>query len=239
MRPGEMLPGEHDLAAVVGVSRMTLRRALARLEEEGRVSRRRGDGTRVCPAPVFPGSGRTADTLAQLLQMGRQMTTRALSVEEVAAPPNAALGLDLPPAARARRADLVRLMGDVPVSHLSAFFPASPQFRSVTRSAIASRPLLALTEELGGPVRELTQTVSAVLADPGFAKLLALDAGSPLVRIERRLVGRNGPLQYSIAHYRADCFSVETVEVMEGKRWRREVRMKFAERDGQRGEPAA
>ena len=40
-----MLPGENALAAEFGVSRPTLRRALAELEEEGVIGRRNGVGT--------------------------------------------------------------------------------------------------------------------------------------------------------------------------------------------------
>ncbi|MEW6434882.1 MAG: GntR family transcriptional regulator [Myxococcota bacterium] len=45
--PGEHLPPERSLAAALGVSRLTLRAALARLEAEGLVRARQGDGVRV------------------------------------------------------------------------------------------------------------------------------------------------------------------------------------------------
>ena len=50
------LPGEQTLAAEMGVSRVTLRRALASLEEDGVIDRRRGAGTFLSasgkPAPI-------------------------------------------------------------------------------------------------------------------------------------------------------------------------------------------
>jgi GntR family transcriptional regulator, transcriptional repressor for pyruvate dehydrogenase complex len=46
-KPGESLPGERELAAELGISRLTLRSALAHLESEGLVRAVHGSGTRV------------------------------------------------------------------------------------------------------------------------------------------------------------------------------------------------
>jgi DNA-binding GntR family transcriptional regulator len=46
-RPGDRLPPELELAAMLGVSRGTLRTALDRLEEAGEITRRQGSGTYV------------------------------------------------------------------------------------------------------------------------------------------------------------------------------------------------
>jgi DNA-binding FadR family transcriptional regulator len=45
--PGTLLPPERELAVTLGVSRLTLRAALARLEAEGLVRARQGDGVHV------------------------------------------------------------------------------------------------------------------------------------------------------------------------------------------------
>ena len=44
------LPGEQALAAQLSVSRQTLRQALAVLEQEGLIEKRRGSGSFLCPA---------------------------------------------------------------------------------------------------------------------------------------------------------------------------------------------
>src|SRR6266567_7967653 len=50
-RPGDRLPPEHELGAMLGVSRGTLRIALERLEATGEIVRRQGSGTFVASVP--------------------------------------------------------------------------------------------------------------------------------------------------------------------------------------------
>jgi DNA-binding transcriptional MocR family regulator len=66
--PHAVLPPERSLAAVLTMSRTTVVAAYQTLREQGRVERRRGSGTSVCPAPgrepvsvpTFAGSGHTS-----------------------------------------------------------------------------------------------------------------------------------------------------------------------------------
>src|ERR1035438_4918721 len=52
--PGDMLPTHAELAATVGVSLITVRRALDELERAGRVRRHQGLGTFLARPPIRP-----------------------------------------------------------------------------------------------------------------------------------------------------------------------------------------
>ncbi len=85
--PGEALPAERELAVSLGVSRLTLRAALSRLEAEGLVRARQGDGVRV----LDPAQHATLDILAHTsvatrpeLFRGFLELRRALAAEVVA-----------------------------------------------------------------------------------------------------------------------------------------------------------
>ena len=70
-RQGDRLPPEHEVAAMLGVSRGTLRSALARLEEAGEIVRRQGSGTFVGRTAVPSALGR-APRSARALLVGRR-----------------------------------------------------------------------------------------------------------------------------------------------------------------------
>jgi DNA-binding GntR family transcriptional regulator len=84
-RPGDHLPPEHDLAAMLGVSRGTLRTALGRLEARGEVVRRQGSGTFVgrvtMPHTLVEGLERLESYASLARRLGLSLTHRDLRIE--------------------------------------------------------------------------------------------------------------------------------------------------------------
>jgi DNA-binding FadR family transcriptional regulator len=87
---GSLLPPERDLAERFGISRPTLRAALARLEAEGLVRSRQGEGVRVLPFQASAGmellpwlltyQGANASLVAQFLELRRALAGEAVSL---------------------------------------------------------------------------------------------------------------------------------------------------------------
>ena len=98
------LPVEQDLAAEHGVSRATVRRALAALEEESLITRRQGSGSFVSldgkPRPI---AADFSDALAHLTAMGRATSVQLLAFGYEEAPATVADALGLSPGALVQR----------------------------------------------------------------------------------------------------------------------------------------
>jgi GntR family transcriptional regulator len=99
-RQGDRLPPEHEVAAMLGVSRGTLRSALRRLEESGEIVRRQGSGTFVGRMAVPTAFGERLERLepysSVAARRGLKLTAVDLKIEHRAVGGEAgeALGLD-------------------------------------------------------------------------------------------------------------------------------------------------
>jgi DNA-binding GntR family transcriptional regulator len=87
-RPGDRLPPEHELGAMLGVSRGTLRTALERLETTGEIVRRQGSGTFVAsvprPSPLDEGLERLESYTSLAHRRGIKLTLGELSIDREA-----------------------------------------------------------------------------------------------------------------------------------------------------------
>lgn len=221
---GDPLPGEQALAATHRVSRITVRRALAELEREGLIDRRRGAGTFVNRRDVVkPVIADLADVLKNLVEMGKSTDVRLLSFGYLEPPPSIVEALRLAPGERAQRSVRVRIIDGKPFSYLTTHVP---ERIGVTYSEpeLASQPLLALLERSGVSVDRATQEISAVLASPDVAGALDVDIGSALIALTRVVYdGRNRGVEHLHALYRPDRYAfrmdLERTGGNGGRRW--------------------
>jgi GntR family transcriptional regulator len=204
---GSIVPTEHILAERFAVSRITARRALDELAQQGLVERKRRIGTRVifhaAPAHIDANIDQAVESL---LAFGRDTTVRVLDLGEVAADGVIAEALGVAPGTPVLRAIRIRVRNGEPIGQVVSYTAAS--LGSVlTRHALTSKPLLALLLCSGARIGAGQQTVSAVAADPVLAEALQLEARAPLLRVERHVHDEAGkPLLLTIAHYRGDRY---------------------------------
>ena len=206
---GRRLPNENELAATHRVSRVTIRRALAELERERLIERRRSLGTRVIFRPSSaPIVGDITGMMASLADMGRRTTVKLLSFDYVAAEGIVADALDVAAPELLQRAVRVRAIDGEPFSYLTTHVP---EWVGITfsRQELASRPLLELLERSGVKVSRATQQIGACLAGPSVAAALGVATGSPLLELTRLVYdGRGRAVEHLHAFYRPDRYSL-------------------------------
>ncbi len=201
-KPGEALPPERDFAESFGVSRLTLRKALQRLEAQGLVRRRQGSGTYVAPRLEQPLSTLTSfsqDMRARGLEPNARWLKRGLYL----ASPEEVLALSLSPGEKVARLERVRSAQDEPMAIERASIPAHllPDPENVSAS------LYGYLETKGlRPIRAL-QRLRAVASSRIEAELLGIPVGEPVLYIERLSFLADGSmLEFTRSHYRGDRY---------------------------------
>ena len=206
--PGERLPGEPALAAAHQVSRVTVRRALDRLAQEGWVSRQVGAGTFVSGKRVDPVlHADLTDMFAHLREMGARTEIRLLSFAYIHPAPAIAGALGLQAGERTQRSVRVRSLDGAPFSYLTTHVPERIG-RTYSEEDLASTALLHLLERERIIADRASQSLSASVAGPDVAEALGVPAGAPLLSLTRIIAAADGSgIEHLHALYRPDRFA--------------------------------
>lgn len=203
LRPGDAVPSERELARIHDVSLMTARHALASLEHEGAVERRRGVGTFVAAPKIH---------FNKLMSYTEQMGSRSLDacskvllakIIDDEQDVNARLALT--PKSKVVKIERLRHAADEPFA-LETCYLSAAQFSGLIGAPLQHESLFATLErnyniELGYADEE----VDATAADQRTAELLGVPKREPLIRIRQVIYSTKGVvILYVIGMYRSD-----------------------------------
>jgi GntR family transcriptional regulator len=173
-----LLPSESELSEAYSASRVTVRRALEVLRDEGLVDSRQGFGWFVATDPLRQSLGRLGTIERQLTDEGVVSTRRVLDFRFVPAPPRARQVLGCDTVLRVRR---LNLADGEPFALITVWCP--DEFGAeLSRADVERTPFYEL---LGVPLGGATQTIGAAAATPADAEQLRVPSGSPVLRCER------------------------------------------------------
>jgi len=212
------LPGELALMQQYSVARVTVRRALAQLAQEGLISREPGRGTRSLvqrnPQPVSVHNtnlkqARLTGLLENLVSMSLNTSVKVLSVQRMPAPLDVATALQMPDGEWVQKAQRVRYTKDGPLSHITTWVPERIA-SGFGRKELAQKPILLLLEESGVKVGRAQQNISAKLADARMAQYLDIAVGSALLAVNRLIYDIDDkPIQWLHGLYRPDRYEYQ------------------------------
>ncbi len=213
------LPAEMMLAEQFGVGRVTVRRALEQLVEEGLIVRVAGRGTFPTPrrsststAAVAKGQvrpTRLAGLMENIVSASRSNTVKVLDWRVVEASGQVAEQLQLPAGSKVRKAVRRRSSREGPLSYIVIWVPED-LVRGITRHDLVHTPILELLGEAGVELGRAHQTISARQADAVVARELDVAIGTALLLV-RRLVydTQDRPVQWLEGLYRPDRYEYQ------------------------------
>jgi len=176
--PGSVLPSEAEMSAEFGVSRVTVRRALEMVRDEGLIAARQGFGWFVATEPVRQSLGSLATIESHLEGVGK-LSERKIEEFAFEKPPQRVA--QILGASQVLRVKRVNLADGVPFAVVTVWCPAELG-ASLSRRDVERRPFYEL---LDIELRGATQTIGADLAGEVDADLLGVPTGSPVLRCQR------------------------------------------------------
>lgn len=185
------LASEAELGREYGVSRVTVRRALELLRDEGLVTARRGVGWFVAADPVRQSLGRVTTVEAALEAAGAVAGRRILEFAFERAPADVAKTLDLPADGEVLRVSRLNLADDEPFAVVTVWVPATLG-ADLSRADVERSTFYDLLPLQGVEPGRVVQTITALAADAPTARLLGVAAGSPLLACRRVTYDRHG-----------------------------------------------
>ncbi|MDH3498523.1 MAG: GntR family transcriptional regulator [Acidimicrobiia bacterium] len=184
LRPLDRLPTEGELSARHGVSRGTVRRALAELADEGLIRSLQGSGSYVASTSPMSRYFSLSSFDEEMRALGHVPTTRVLAAEITTSPIHARR-LRLSPHASLIRIRRLRLADNVPMALEERVMPPTlcPGILDEDLEHQSLHWLIAIKYRI--PLARIDHVVDRQRAGPLIAAELQVAVGTPVLAIER------------------------------------------------------
>ena len=205
LKPQQALPAEREIATTLGVSRVTVRKAISGLVDDGILTQRRGSGTFVSKPPHH-----VEQRLSRLTSFSEDMAARGLTpgfvwLERSSGHPSTeeAMVLGLSTGEKVSRLHRLRLADGVPMAIEMATVPA----RYLPDPSSVGQSLYEVLDGAGLRPKRALQRFSAVNLGTLDAERLSVEPGTAALRTERVSYLADGcVVEFTRSFYRSDAY---------------------------------
>lgn len=182
--PHHRIPSENELVVELGLSRMTINRALRELAAEGVLLRIQGLGTFVAEGKSHTSVFEVRNIADEITERGHSHIAQTVIKDELKATPELADDLGVELGAPVFHSLVIHLENDIPVQLEDRHVNPELVPDYLRQDFAARTPNSYLTSVVAWTSAE--HTVEAVLPAPWEAKLLSIGRGDPCLAIRRR-----------------------------------------------------
>lgn len=205
LKPNDLLPSEREFSERLKVSRLTVRRAIEQLIQDGMVVRRPGKGTFVSLPKLEQRLLVLTSFTAAIQQEGHTPGTQVLGVAVEKQNGKICRLLGIEPDALVLKVQRLRFVDTLPFSLATSYLPHDLT-KGLEAQDFQTHSLYALLKEKCGlELAKSRVSVEATVVRQSEAPLLRVKTGSPLFRMTGVLNTRDGRVaEYSNVLYRGD-----------------------------------
>ncbi len=210
LKRGEQLPSEQDLATRFKVSRMTARKGIEELIDEGLLYRRHGVGTFVAFPHLERDHTRLINSFDPAESKDKHTRPVLLSLKTMPASQKVARALDIETGERVFRIKILGYAHNLPLTLHEAHVPYN-LFSKVIDEKLDVQKLWTLFEQCGYKVKRAVEHIEAREATKELAKLMEIRDGAPILYKERTIYASDGtPVEFTYCYNRGDIYSLTT-----------------------------
>ena len=212
LAPDAKIQSERDFSDDLGVSRMTVRRAITELVNEGLLERKHGSGTYVAKPKITYESHELANYTLAMQHRNIGVASQLLEFGQIVASRRLAESLQIEIGNPIYRVAMLRLANRVPVI-LERVFVSSARCPGLEEWDLEKSSLQdLLTDAYHIEPGRISQTVEAVVAVDTVAQQLRVDEGFPLLMLSRVMFekGHEMPVFFSQDFLRGDYARIHT-----------------------------
>lgn len=202
LRRGATLPGERVISETLSLSRVTVRKSIEALVEEGLLRRRHGSKTEV--------GSRVEKSLSTLTSFSEDMSSRGVEPgcrwisKQIGRPsPSEMMALGVSADTYIIRMKRIRTADGMPIAIETSTVPT----RFLPSADLVGDSLYQALEKLGALPQRAIQRMRSRPASQSDAELLNYDPGAPLLIMERRcFLADEQIVEFSETRYRGDVY---------------------------------
>lgn len=197
---GDMLPNEYQLCEIYSVSRITIRGALDRLSDLGKIKRVKGKGTIVTQERIKEPLLKISGFTDEMREKGIVPSTSYAHMERKKVSGYIAELFGQSRSTYFAVLERVRCINGVPVGYFTTYLPESiglPYDSAQYYSSLYDK----LAKEHGIVVDHVQQTVTAEIADKKTRKMLNLSPGEAVMVMKRKAFLGDQLIEYSVCRY--------------------------------------
>ncbi len=212
LTPETKIQSEREFSDDLGVSRMTVRKALTELVNEGLLERRHGSGTYVAKPKVTYESHEMVNYIQAMQTRNIATASQLLEFDEIIASRRLAETLQIEIGDPIFRIILLRFANRVPVILERIFFPCV-RFPDLQEWDLEKSSFIdLLTGVYKNKLGPISQTLEAVSATDAVARQLRVDEGSPLLMLVKIIHSRESgePIVFAQDYLRSDYARIHT-----------------------------
>lgn len=208
MTPNEKMLSERGICEQYGVSRTTVRLAMAELEHMGYIYKRHGKGTFV--AAINKNSQNLMDSYSfteHMKMLGKKPTTKVLSFEVLESTNYFAENLGITPGEKMIKITRLRLADNLPMMLERTYLPMK-EFAGLTQEVVSKKPLYEIfREDYGEIIKVADEEFSAGILSEKESILLEVPLDSACLKLHRTTYNDdNRVIEFTLSVARSDKF---------------------------------